>query len=208
MLRTSRLVLASVVLAVSGLGVAATVAPAAHAASTPSISVTGQGGGAQVYGWQFTPGATVRVEILDSSLSHVVSTQYLTTWWNSTHAYGVFDVLMSTSYIGPAWVAVDQAGRPTVWAKTYIYPAPYIQATGETAGVQVAGSGFYPGATVRVEVLDLNLNVLNAEYVSTVSFGIDSGTFTTALKAPCGYVYVVVDGGSPGEAWAKAYVSC
>jgi hypothetical protein len=196
-----------VVLAVSGLGVAATVAPAAHAASSPSISVIGQGGGAQVYGWQFTAGITVRVEVLDSSLSHVVSTQYLTAWENSTHAYGVFDILMSTSYSGPAWVAVDQAGHATVWAKTYIYPAPHIQATAETVGVQVNGSGYTPGATVRVEVLDLSLNVLSTQYVSALNGGIASGTFTTALKAPCGTVYVAVDGSPGPTAWAKVNVT-
>jgi hypothetical protein len=203
-LKRSALIIA---ITLTGVTAALHAVPAAHAATAASISVTGQGGGAQVYGFYFTAGVSLRVEILDSSLSHVESTQYLTAW-QGLGSYGVFDVLMSTSYTGTAWVAVDQAGHATVWAKTYIYPAPYIQATGETAGVQVAGSGFYPGATTRVEMLDLNLNVLNAEYVNVLSSGIAAGTFTIAFKAPCGYVYVVVDGGSPGEAWAKVLVPC
>ena len=104
----------------TGVTAALHAVPAAHAAPTASISVTGQGGGAQVYGFYFTAGVSLRVEILDSSLSHVVSTQYLTAWENSTHAYGVFDVLMSTSYTGSAWVAVDQAGHATAWAKVNV----------------------------------------------------------------------------------------
>jgi hypothetical protein len=207
-LRNSKLILASLVFAVGGLSVAATAAPAAHAATNPFISVTGQGGGAQVYGWQFTAGVTARVELLDSGLLHVVATQYITPWWNSTHAYGVFDTLLSTSYSGSAWVAVDQLGHATVWAKTYIYPAPHIQVTGETAGVQVNGSGFTPGATVRVEVLDTSLNVQHTQYVTAVNGGVASGTFYTALKAPCGSVYVAADGSPGPTAWAKAYVTC
>ena len=203
-LKRSALIIA---ITLTGVTAALHAVPAAHAAPTASISVTGQGGGAQVYGFYFTAGVSLRVEILDSSLSHVVSTQYLTAWENSTHAYGVFDILMSTSYSGPAWVAVDQAGHATVWAKTYIYPAPHIQATAETVGVQVNGSGYTPGATVRVEVLDLSLNVLSTQYVSALNGGIASGTFTTALKAPCGTVYVAVDGSPGPTAWAKVNVT-
>jgi hypothetical protein len=207
LIRNSKIILLSAALALGGLTFAATAAPAAHAASPPLLSAYGQGGGAQVYGWYFTAGVTVRVEILDSNLQHVLTTQYIRAWQNSTGAYGVFDTLMTTSYSGSVWVVADQAGHPSTWAKTYIYPAPHIQVTGETAGVQVSGSGFTPGATVRVEVLDTSLNVLNTQYVTAVNGGIDSGTFTTALKAPSGYVWVAADGSPGPTAWAKVYVS-
>jgi hypothetical protein len=208
LIRNSKLILLSAVLAAGGLGFAATAAPAVHAATAPTISAYGQGGGAQVYGWNFTQGVTARVELLDSGLTHVLSTQYLSPWWNSTHAYGVFDTLLSTSYSGYAWVAVDQAGHSTVWTKTYIYPAPHIHVTPETIGVQVNGSGFTPGATVRVEVLDSGLNVQNTQYVTAISSGIDAGTFYTTLKSPCGTMYVAVDGSPGPTAWAKVSVPC
>jgi hypothetical protein len=206
LLRTSRLALVGVVLAAGGLGIGVSTTSIAHAAPSAYISAIGQGGGAQVYGYYFTAGVSLRVEILDSSLSHVVSTEYLTAW-QGIGSYGVFDVLMSTGYTGAAWVAVDQAGHATVWAKTYIYAAPHIQATAGTAEILVNGSGFYPGATVRVEMLDPNLNVLNTQYVSAVSSGIDAGTLTATFKAGCGAAYIVLDGGSPGEAWAKVDVT-
>jgi hypothetical protein len=123
LLRNSKLLLASLVLAASGLSVAATATPAVLASGSPFISVTGQSGGAQIYGWQFTEGVSARVELLNSGLTQVLATQYITPWWNSTHAYGVFDLLLSTGYTGSVYVAMDQAGHSTVWAKTYIYSA-------------------------------------------------------------------------------------
>jgi hypothetical protein len=196
-------------LALGGLTLTTTAMPAARAASPQAyISAYGQGGGVQVYGWYFTAGVSVRVEVLKSDLSQVLSTQYLKAW-QGTGSYGVFDTLMSVSYVGSVYVAVDQAGHPTAWAKTYVYPDPYITIQGETRGVQVTGSGYYPGATVRVEVLDPSSNVLSVQYVTADSYGIDAGTIRANLLVTpyVGKVYVVTDWGAPAEAWATAYVS-
>jgi hypothetical protein len=209
LLRNTRLVILSALLALGSLTFVATASPAAHAASPQAyINTYGQGGGVQVYGWYFTAGVTVRVEVLKSDLSQVLSVKYLTAW-QGTGSYGVFDTLMSTGYVGNVYVAVDQAGHPTAWAKTYVYPDPYITAQGESRGVQVSGSGYYPGATVRVEVLDPSSNVLSVQYVTAIAYGIDAGTIrATLLVTPyVGKVYVVTDWGAPAEAWATTYVS-
>ncbi|HEY8286340.1 MAG TPA: hypothetical protein VIJ28_18285 [Chloroflexota bacterium] len=209
LLRNTKFAILSVLLALGSLTFAATATPAAHAATPAAyIDAYGQGGGVQVYGWQFTAGVPVRVEVLDSGLLHVLSVQYLTAW-QGIGSYGVFDVLMSTSYSGNVWVVADQAGHPSAWAKTYVYPDPYIIAQGEARGVQVTGSGYYPGATVRVEVLDPGSNVLSVQYVTAQSYGIDAGTIraTLLVTSYVGKVYVVTDLGAPKEGWATAYVS-
>lgn len=209
----SKLVLLSAMLALGGLTMAAAAAPAAHAALAPTISVTGQGGGAQVYGWNFTAGVPARVELLDGGLGRVLTTQYITPWLNVTHAYGVFDTLLSTGYTGPAWVAVDQRGHATVWAKTYIYHAPHIVVTPGALpsggyGIHVNGSGYTPGATVRVEVMDSGFTkVLNTQYVTAVKYGVEAGTFLAMLGAPCGTVHVLVDG-LPGPTQGATIAIC
>jgi hypothetical protein len=205
--RNGKLIILSAVLALASLTFAAGASPVAHAAPAPIVDASGQGGGVQVYGWNYTAGVTVRVEVLDLSL-HVLSTRYLTAW-QGTGAYGVFDTLMPVNYVGNVYVLVDQAGHPTAGAKTNIYPDPYIVAQGEARGVQVTGTGYYPGATVRVEVLDPSLNVLSVQYVTADSYGLDAGTIrATLLITPyVGKVYVVTDLGAPAEAWATAYVS-
>jgi hypothetical protein len=212
LLRNSKLLLLSAVLALGSLTFAATAMPAAHAAPQPTIDARGQGGGVQVYGWQFTAGATVRVELLDPGLLHTLSVQYFKAW-QGTGSYGVFDTLISPSYpyagySGSVWVAVDQAGHPTSWAKTYIYPAPYITTQGETRGVQVSGSGFTPGATVRVEAFDPSLKLVGVQYVTANAYGIDAGTLrATLLVTYVGYVYVIADESPKTSNWTEAYVS-
>jgi hypothetical protein len=209
LLRNSRLVLLSVVLALGGLTFGTTTLPAAEASTPPAyIDAYGQGGGVQVYGWYFTPGVSVRLEVLDAGMLHVLSTQYLTAWPGSG-SYGVFDALLNTTYSGDVWVVADQAGHPSAWYKTHIYPAPYVTAQGEARGVQVTGSGYYPGASVRVEVLDPSSNVLSTQYVTAVSSGIAAGTISATLLVTgyIGKVSVVTDGGAPGEGWATASVS-
>ena len=86
---------------------------------------------------------------------------------------------------------------------------PTSPARGETRGVAVTGPGYYPGATVRVEVLDPSLNVLSVQYVTADAYGIDAGTIRANLLVTpyVGTVYVVTDGGAPAEAWATTYVS-
>ena len=131
LLRQSKFVIVTMIVALVALTVAAAGTPAAHASSPQAyIDATGQGGGVQVYGWYFTAGVTARVEVLKSDLSQVLSTKYLTAW-QGTGSYGVFDTLMSVNYVGSVYVAVDQAGHATAWAKTYVYPDPYIIAQGE-----------------------------------------------------------------------------
>jgi hypothetical protein len=65
--RHSRLALLVALLALGGLGLAASPAPAAHAGSTPSITAQG---GAQVFyvnGTDFTPNGKVMVQVYDST---------------------------------------------------------------------------------------------------------------------------------------------
>jgi hypothetical protein len=209
LLRNSKLIILSALLALGSLTFAASATPAAHAALPQAyISAYGQGGGVQVYGWYFTAGVSVRVEVLKSDLSQVLSIRYLTAW-QGTGSYGVFDTLMPVSYVGNVYVLVDQAGHSTAGAKTYVYPDPYIAVQGEPRGVQVTGTGYYPGASVRVEVLDPSLNVLSVQYVTADAYGIDAGTIRANLLVTpyVGKVYMVTDGGAPAEAWATAYVS-
>jgi hypothetical protein len=191
--------------------VAAKATLAAPAPPPRHLWVNGQGGGVAVYTDNFTPGAVVRVELLDAGLRTVVGDDYLT-----TPATGAFDVLMSTSYTGAVWVAADSPGAPTVWAKTYVFAAPHLDSIvgGPTqcGTVALTGSGYYPGATVRVELLDPQLNVIDRQWV-TAQAGqpgqpgqIDAGTIRATLVTHgfVGTVFVVSDGGGPAEAWGPA----
>ncbi|MBV9280108.1 MAG: hypothetical protein JOZ41_08515 [Chloroflexi bacterium] len=208
LLRSTRLIVLGSVLALASLTLATTAVPAAHASGSPYISVYGQGGGAQIYGWQFTEGVSARVELLDSGLTRTLAVQYITPWWNSTHAYGVFDLLLSTGYVGSAWVAVDQAGHSTVWAKTYIYSAPHISTSPITNGIQINGSGYTPGATVRIEVMDSTwTNVLSTQYTTAISSGVSAGTFFATAGGPCGTLHLMVDG-SPGPTQGATFSVC
>src|SRR5579862_3340400 len=103
--RSMKLAVLTATLAVGSLSLTAVATPAADAATTtPILSALGQGGGAQVYGWRFTAGVTVRLEILDAKLQHVEAVQYIKPWLNSTRAYGTFETLMPTNYTGSVWV--------------------------------------------------------------------------------------------------------
>lgn len=133
--------------------------------------------------------------------------------------YGTFDALMNTSYSGKAYVDAYRihcisTGRWSFCryilvskAQTYIYPAPHIEVTPDPpGGVQIDGSGFTPGATVRIEVLDTSLNPVNTHYVTADSFGIGAGTFFTGASVPCGPMYIAVDGAPGPTRWAKVKV--
>jgi hypothetical protein len=188
----------------------APLAASSAQASTPPpyLSVTGEGGGVIVNGYYFTAGVSVRVEVLNSNLTSVVATRYLTAWQGSG-SYGVFSVLVSTNYTGKVLVAADQAGHPTEWATTTVFPPPHIDSAvaGPTlcGAVAVRASGFYPGATVRFELLDAHMNVLDTQYVTALQGDVYAGTVNLTLASPryVGPAFVVSDGGGPAEAWAQ-----
>jgi len=171
----------------------------------------GQGGGVAVYADNFAPGAAVRVEVLDAGLRAVRAVQYFT-----APPTGAFDVLVGTSYIGAVWVAADSPGGPTAWARTYVFAAPHLDTIvggpAQCGTVALTGSGYYPGGTVRVELLDAQLNVIDMQWV-TAQAGqpgqpgqIDAGTIRATLvtRGVVGTVWVVTDGGGPAEAWGQA----
>jgi hypothetical protein len=185
-----------------------TAAHAALAAPAPPqrhMWVNGQGGGVIVYADNFTPGAAVRVEVLDTGLQTVLAEDYL-----YTPSTGAFDVLMSTSYTGAVWVTADSPGGPTVWARTHVFAAPHLDTIvgGPTqcGTVALAGSGFYPGATVRVELLDAQMNVIDTQWVTAQVDRIYAGTIRATLVTHgfVGTVWVVSDFGAPAEAWGQA----
>ena len=157
LIRNSKLLLASVVLAVGGLGVAATTAPAAHAASA-TISATGQGARVIVQGSGFNPGGSVRVEVLDTSWN-LLATQYVTA--GTGGGAGWFYTILSVNYVGNVIVMADGAGSSFISATTYIYPLPFITAgPGNSCQVEVDGWGFTPGTFVYVSVDDSQHHVL------------------------------------------------
>ena len=88
-------------------------------------------------------------------------------------------------------------------AQTYIYPAPHIDVTTQLGGVRIDGSGFTPGSSIRIEVLDLSLHPLSTLYTTALSSGIGAGTFFTEDSTPCGPVYIAVDGVPGPTAWAR-----
>jgi hypothetical protein len=197
-----------VALVLAGLAATAPAAPAAHAAG-PSLYLIGQGGGVYVSGTGFTPGVTVRVEVLNSSLTTVGSIQNLTA--QSCYYGGCFATVLPASFTGSAWVTADQAGWPTIWAQTTIYQDPYITAYTEpgpySSGIVVSGSGYTPGASVTVQVSQLCglfcWKVLSTQTV-TASFATPSDAdygliYAGGLSVPAhsGTVYVSTSGGAP-----------
>jgi hypothetical protein len=198
LIRNSKLILAGLVLAVGGLSVAATTAPAAHAACTTSFFASGQGGGVQAYGTCFNPYATVRVELMNSDATQVLTTTYVT-----ADSSGNFATLLSTNYVGNVYVPADgphpgtipgQVG--TLWGHTYVYRAPYLQAW-ETVSQTVKfldaqGSGFTPGGVVKVCAFDGNWNLVGCQYVTAVQSGINAGIAYASfnLHYYSGYVHV------------------
>ena len=191
----------SVALAFGGLTHAALAAPTPP---RPLLSVDGQGGGVIVYGWNFPPGAKLRVELLDAGLDKTVATAYL-----NAISTGAFDVLVPTGYTGDVWVATDSPGLPTVWARTHVFPAPHLDsvvaAPTQCGTVAITGSGYYPGGTARVELLDAHLNVIDTQWVTSDTGRVYGGTIRTTLDTHgyVGTVWVVTDGDAPAEAWAQ-----
>jgi hypothetical protein len=181
LIRNSKLILLSAVLALGGLAFAATAAPAAHAACTTSFFAYGQGGGVKAYGTCFNPYATVRVELMTNDISTVLATTYVT-----ADSSGSFATLLSTNYVGNVYVSADGShpgtipGRVgTLWGHTYVYPAPYLEAWEEIAVgekfLDTTGSGFIPGGLVKVCAWDSNWNGLGCQYVTAVQSGINAG---------------------------------
>jgi hypothetical protein len=85
--------------------------------------------------------------------------------------------------------------------------SPQIYAAGGPGDVSVAGSGFTPGATVRLEALTPGLSVLRTIYV-TADGGGDiggGGVYITSLSP--GDVWVAADGAPGPTAWAQTSVS-
>lgn len=197
----ARLATAGVVSVVLALGGLTSVARAAQAAPE-HVWAYGQGGGAIVFADNFIPGAVVRVELLDAGLHTVLAEQYL-----RTPATGSFDLLMSTGFTGAVWVAADSPGAATVWATTYVFPAPHLDSIGGPCGtVAVAGSGFRPGATVRVRLLDAQLNVIDTQSVTAQVDPVYNGTIraTLASHGYAGTAYVEADDGTGPAAWGLA----
>jgi hypothetical protein len=212
LLRNSKLVLVSAALALGGLTFAASPRLAAHAAPTPFLEVINQGGGVYVDGYSFTPGVQLRVEVLNSGLTQVLSTQYPT-----PDSAGEFGILMPTpGFTGSAQVMVDQAGFPTVGAQATVLHDPYITAStfptyNGLVGIQALGSGYYPGATVKVVAYQWTVcgfrqfcqYVLSTQYypVSTDTLLRDDPgrIFAGGLSVPAhsGTVYVTTYGGAP-----------
>ena len=206
LLRHSKLVLLTVVLALGGL-VTATASPAAHAAS-PSLYVKGQGGSVYVYGSGFNPYIYVRVELLNSSLTQKLDYDYIRAEPNGS-IEGTFQAIDWTtpSYTGSAWVVADQIGLPSTWASTTIYPAPYITAQGGLGDVSVQGSGFDQGTPVTVTVfqryicgfpLHLCTHVLATKtFTATTVYDGDAGIiYATLYGIPSGNVQVEASGTS------------
>jgi len=200
-------------LALAGFAGIATPAPAALAAGGPALSLIGQGGGVYVAGTGFTPGVSVRVEVLNSSLTAVGSTQYLTP--RACYYGGCFETVLSAGFTGSAYVAADQAGQSTTWAQTTIYHDPYITAYAESGPSSttfvVSGSGYTPNATVTVKAEQICgrwcVKVLATQSV-TASHATSGGGVTDAdygliyaasLTVPShsGTVNIITTGGAP-----------
>jgi hypothetical protein len=113
LLRNSKLILASLVLAVGGLSVAATAAPAAHAAAPPpsistQIGTTYYSNGdwsasAHVQGQYFTPGGSVKVEVFNGSLT-LVTSETVTASQLNCHQVGVRLVCSGTAGTIDTWL--------------------------------------------------------------------------------------------------------
>jgi hypothetical protein len=207
-----RLILVAV-LALASLAVSGLAAPAAHA-SGPSLYLIGQGGGVYVSGQGFTPGVQLRVEVLNSTLTIVGSTQYLTP--TACYYGGCFATVMTaTNFTGSAWIAVDQTGFSTVWGQTTVDQDPYITAytqVGPTSTTfAVAGSGYTPGASVSVQAWQYACigklcfpTTLSAQTVTAsvatpndADYGLIYGYPT--VPAHSGWVYVSTTGGAPAN---------
>jgi hypothetical protein len=207
--RVRRLILV-IGIALASLSIPSLAAPVAQAGG-PSLYVIGQGGGAYVSGSGFTPGVSARVEILNSSLTIVGSTQYLTP--SSCYYGGCFATVLTASFTGAAYIAVDQAGFSTIWASTTVYHDPYITAYTQSGPYSttfvVSGSGYNPGANVTVEAwqpcnsIFCIPKVLSSQTV-TASFATWSSAdygliYAAALTVPAhsGWVYVSTISGAP-----------
>jgi hypothetical protein len=225
-LRISKLLVLSSLLATVGLSIAVNAAPSAMAAG-PYFMATGRGGDVLATGNNFPAGATIRLQILDSS-SHVVTTQNVTASSGGSYP-GFFETAIKTGYAGAATVTASQfvckvlgwggiPPRPLFYchyvllgsAQTTIYPAPHISGNAESGGVMVWGSGFTPGTTVRFEVLTASLQVLDTNYetayngVAQVYDGTADAWLSTGSYT--GWAYVVADGRPYESNWMKVYV--
>jgi len=211
LLRSSKLLLASVVLALGGFSIAAIATPAAHAAGT-SISAFGEGGGVQVYGFGCNPGASVRVELLThDNYMHVLATKYVTASTASgPTAPGTFMTLINTSYVGYVYVAMDCYPGPTAWATAYVYPAPWITVTGYAGNLTVDGSGFTPGTWEQVQVYIAGTWTMIGSAWVEATYGTQNENGFTSANLHVNYVgnVLVREVGSPSTSnWVEYWVN-
>src|SRR5262249_15181050 len=200
-----------VALALAGLAALAPAAPAAHAAG-PSLYLIGQGGGVYVSGTSFTPGVQVRVEVLNSSMTTAGSVQNLTA--QPCSSGGCSAPVLPAGFTGAAWVPAAQTGWPTTWAQTTIYQDPYITAYTEpgpySSGIVVSGSGYTPGASVKVQVSQLcgvfcwkvlSTQTVTASFAtqSDADYGLIYAAGRLSSPAHSGTVYVSASGGGPNQ---------
>jgi hypothetical protein len=193
LVRGIRRLLLAATLALASLTGTALTAPAVHASVSPSLAVTGQGGGVYVQAVGFTSWVPVRIEVLNSTLTIVGSTQYLTP--SSCYFGGCFATVLPAGFTGGAYVVADQAGWPTTWAKTTIYPDPYItgytQSGPSSTTFVVLGSGYTPGASVTVKAWQLTC-VPKFCFPRTLS----SQTLSASVATPSDADYGLIDAGN------------
>ena len=175
--RCSRLLLGAAVAAGALAGPAVAAAPA-HAAG-PHINVIGGTGEILIQGGGFNAGATVRIEALTPDLSRVLDTIYVHANW-----IGYLDQYTYLNdfggYTGNVYVAADGAPGPTAWAFTKVSAAPLVFAYSAKTypdyscdgNVFVVGSGFEPGASVRIELMSGDLStVMDTLYTTVDQYG-------------------------------------
>jgi hypothetical protein len=126
-------------------------------------------------------------------------------------APGSFETRLNTSFVGAAFVAADGSPGPTAWAKTFVYAAPYLEATFSNGSLLVNGSGFPPGANLGVYALaDPSFTSLGSQDIRALQgTPAEDGTFFVMLPIHnyVGNVAVVADGGGVQSNWVITLVS-
>ena len=200
--------------------VATAVAPSVDAAGNPSVTATGQAGGVYVVGSGFSPGVSLRLEVLTDEVGRVLQTQTIEP--QSCSAGGCFTAVMSVaSYAGQVWVVADQSGFPSTWSQTVVTTSPYITPYSESGPSYmtfvVTGGGYAPQSSVTVEVWQLRssgkhvLNSVTTTAVLSNPSDLGYGTIvsdTLEVPAHSGWVYVsTVGGAASGSNGVPFYIS-
>ena len=189
-------------------GLVAAAAPA-HAATAPHFTnVVGGPGEILIQGSGFTPGSTVRLEVLTMDLGEVLQTRYVPTddngdisqwpgvqWRGAGYAY-----LDLEGYTGDVRVAADGTPGPTAWAVTHVYPMPRVFASYLGGGiVQVTGSGFQAGDTVRLELMSADSSGNPVSVMDSTEVTINSDG-TIPYNGPSAYIGLTAKHGYTGNA--------